>query len=246
MIESKTCLLTGCLSGIGKATLIHLAERGYNILAGIQFSDKQFLDFCNDLSRKNKTKIIPIVFDLQDENSIKTAVKEIRKTQLDVDSLVNIAGMTIDSNSLMASSSDMTKVYKINVVSQILLTQYILRLMLRKKSGSIIFISSISALDGMPGQLSYSSSKGALISATKTFSREFAKNGIRFNCIAPGIINTQMNEIVPEEILEERLHRTALKRIGMPSEVASTIEFLISDLSSYVTGQVIRVDGGFK
>jgi 3-oxoacyl-[acyl-carrier protein] reductase len=116
--------------------------------------------------------------------------------------------------------------------------------MLKQKSGSVINISSISGIDGNPGQLAYSASKAAIIGATKTLSAELAPLGIRVNAIAPGVIKTEMTECLSDGVVESFLGRSALRQLGLPREVGSVILFLASNLSSYVTGQIIRVDGG--
>ena len=116
--------------------------------------------------------------------------------------------------------------------------------MLKNNSGSIVNVSSISALDGVGGQLAYSSSKASILGMTKTLSRELGSSGIRVNAVAPGVIDTEMNKNVPSEILDERLKNTSLKRMGDPKEVSDVIAFLLSDMSSYINGQVIRIDGG--
>ena len=125
-----------------------------------------------------------------------------------------------------------------------LLTQLVTKKMLKNNSGSIVNVSSISALDGVGGQLAYSSSKASILGMTKTLSRELGASGIRVNAVAPGVIDTEMNKNVPSEILDERLENTSLKRMGDPKEVSDVIAFLLSDMSSYINGQVIRIDGG--
>jgi 3-oxoacyl-[acyl-carrier protein] reductase len=125
-----------------------------------------------------------------------------------------------------------------------LLTQYIVKLMLKYKKGSIINVSSITGIDGNAGQLSYASSKAALIAATKTLSKELAPKGIRINAVAPGVIDTDMIKTMTNEQLNKFINKTSLQYIGIPSSVAKPILFLASDLSSYITGQVIRIDGG--
>ena len=118
--------------------------------------------------------------------------------------------------------------------------------MVRQGHGSVVNTSSISAIDGSYGQLSYSASKAALIGATKTLSKELASAGIRINVIAPGVIDTEMNKIVPDNIIHENIKKMKIKRLGKSHEVAKTILFLASDLSNYITGQIIRIDGGIK
>jgi 3-oxoacyl-[acyl-carrier protein] reductase len=144
----------------------------------------------------------------------------------------------------MVSLHDLRSVFEVNFISQSYLTQFVVKLMMRKKFGSIVNISSISAIDGNSGQYAYSSSKASIIGATKTLSKELASYGIRVNCIAPGVIDTDMNKLVPQSKIEENISKMSIKRLGFPSEVAHTIVFLSSDLSNYITGQVLRVDGG--
>jgi 3-oxoacyl-[acyl-carrier protein] reductase len=140
----------------------------------------------------------------------------------------------------------MKLIFEINFFSQIYLTQFVTKLMIRQGYGSVVNTSSISAIDGSYGQLSYSSSKAALIGATKTLSKELASKGIRVNAIAPGVISTDMNKIVPDIIIQENIKKMKIKRLGKADEVAKTILFLASDLSNYITGQIIRIDGGIK
>jgi 3-oxoacyl-[acyl-carrier protein] reductase len=158
--------------------------------------------------------------------------------------VVSLVGVTNDANFQMVKKDDLIKTYNINVVSNLYFIQLLSKILIRQCTGSILFVSSISALDGNEGQLSYSCSKGALVSATKTLSKELGSKNIRVNCIAPGVINTTMNEVVPKNIIEDKVSITSLKRIGQPIEVASTIYFLLSEESSFITGQVIRIDGG--
>jgi 3-oxoacyl-[acyl-carrier protein] reductase len=135
-------------------------------------------------------------------------------------------------------------VFNINFFSQIVFTQYIVKIMLKYGGGSITNISSISAIDGNQGQLAYSASKAAWIAATKTMSLELGPQGIRVNAIAPGVIATAMTENLSEEVISRQMTKCDLKRLGTPEEVAQAIAYLASDLSSFVTGQIIRIDGG--
>ena len=244
LLEGRNIVVTGCLKGIGRATLDMLAENGANVWACSQHEDSGFAAHIKVLEKSHKVAVTPLYFDLLDQESIKAAVKVIFSAKKPVDALVNIAGMTQDALFQMVSMDQMKQVFEVNFFSQILFTQYITKLMLRNKKGSVVNVVSISGIDGNPGQLSYSASKGALISATKTLSAELAPQGIRVNAIAPGVINTEMTEKLPEETLRRFMDKSALKHMGLPAEVAGAIMFLVSDLSSYVTGQIIRVDGG--
>lgn len=244
LLKGKNAVVTGCLKGIGRATMELFAKNGANIWACCQYQDPLFDESIANLQQEYNVRITPLVFDLTDYEQIKVAAKTIMSSKEPVDVLVNIAGMTHDALFHMISIEQMKRVFDVNFFSQMLLTQYVTKLMLRQKSGSVINISSISGIDGNPGQLSYSASKAAIIGATKTLSAELASSGIRVNAIAPGVIKTEMTEGMPNDTLNRLMHRSSLKHLGLADEVGNVIVFLASDLSSYITGQIIRVDGG--
>jgi 3-oxoacyl-[acyl-carrier protein] reductase len=246
MLKNKNSVITGCLCGIEKKTLEVFAANGSNVWACALDYNEEFEKFCSDLEKKNNVWIKPIYFNLLNQDEIKSAVKEIMSDKKPIDALVNIAGMTEDAIFHMVSMETMKKIFQVNFFSQIYLTQMITKLMLRNNKGSVINISSISAIDGNYGQLSYSASKSAIIGASKTLSKELAPKGIRINVLAPGVIQTKMNENVPEEIINNHIKKMGIKRLGTADEVANTILFLASDKSSYITGQIIRIDGGIK
>lgn len=244
MLNGKNIVVTGALQGIGRETVSCLASLGANIWACAHILDNNFLDFCDEIAISNDINIYPLEADFNSTESVKDMAREILKAKLPIHGLVNIAGITKDAIFQMTSSDDIRNIHNVNVVSTLVLTQAICKKMIRDRFGSIVNISSISAIDGVEGQLSYSSSKAALIGATRTMARELGADNIRVNCIAPGVIDTSMNASVPKDILDARLDSTSLKRMGNPSEVANLVAFLISDLSSYITSQVIRIDGG--
>lgn len=246
LLQGKNAVITGCLKGIGKATLELFASNGVNIWASCQFPDVTFEQNIAELQRKHGIWITPVFFDLTNYEQVKQAAKAIILAKKPVDILVNVAGMTHDALFHMITMEQMKQVFEVNFFAPLLFTQYLTKLMLKQKSGSVINVASISALDGNPGQLSYSAAKAALIGATKTLSAELAPSGIRVNAITPGVIKTEMTEKIPEEKLKQFMQKTSLKRLGLPNEVASALLFLASDLSSYVTGQVIRIDGGIN
>lgn len=246
LLQGKNAVITGCLKGIGKKTLEVFAEQGANVWACAQYADKEFEQFCSELAGRTGNWIKPVFFDLTDTDAIKAAIKAIASDKLPIDVLVNVAGYTKDNIFHMTSMEQLKLIFEVNYFSQILISQYITKLMLRKKSGSVINIASISGIDGSHGQLAYSSSKAALIGATRTMSRELASQGIRINAIAPGIIDTDMNVLVPKNVLEGHFKNMSIKRMGSSEEVSNAILFLASDLSRYMTGQIIRVDGGMK
>lgn len=245
-LNNKNAIITGCTQGIGKATLEEFAKNGANIWACAIKYNEEFEVYCKNLSEENKIWIKPVYFNLINQEEIKVGLKQIASDKLPIDILVNIAGMTKDAITHMVTMDQMKLIFEINFFSQIYLTQFVTKLMVRQGYGSVINTSSISAIDGSYGQLSYSSSKAALIGATKTLSKELASKGVRVNAIAPGVIATDMNKIVPDNIIKENIKKMKIKRLGNADEVAKTILFLASDLSNYITGQIIRIDGGIK
>ncbi|MCW2474357.1 MULTISPECIES: SDR family NAD(P)-dependent oxidoreductase [unclassified Symbiopectobacterium] len=244
LLPGKNAVITGCLQGIGRATLEAFAREGANVYACCQNEDADFDKYTIDLSEKYGVSIIPVYFDFLDETAIKHGVSVILKDKKNIDVLVNVAGVTLDALFHMVTMEQMKKTFSINFFSQMFFTQYITKMMLRQKKGSVINVASISALDGNPGQLSYAASKAALIAATKTLSAELAPKGIRVNAVAPGVIQTAMTANLPQEVLRRQMARCELKRLGLPEEVANAILYLASDASSYITGQVVRIDGG--
>ncbi len=244
LLEGKTAVVTGCLQGIGRATLDLFAENGADVFACCQTETDEFSNHITLLQEQFGVEVVPIYFDLSDENTIKKAARDIQQRKKRIDVLVNIAGMTKDALFEMVTMEQLHQIFEINFFSQIMFTQYMVKIMTKYGEGSIINMSSISALDGNPGQLAYTSSKASWIAATKTMSAELGPKGIRVNAIAPGVIATAMQENLPAEALDRQMAKSNIKRMGLPSEVASAIMYLASDLSSFVTGQTIRVDGG--
>ena len=215
-----------------------------DIWACCQYKNDDFEKHISLLSSLYNVNIIPIYFDLSKEDEIKNGIKSIVSYKKQIDVLINIAGMTQNSLLHMTPLSKMRELFEIDFFSQIYIIQQISKIMMRNKSGSIINISSITATDGNSGQISYSSAKAALIGASKTLSIELGKFGIRVNSISPGVIYTDMTKELSKDIFDGLLSNCKLKRFGLPKEVADLLLFLSSDLSSYITGQNIRIDGG--
>lgn len=244
LLNGKTAVITGCLRGIGRITMDLFAENGANIFACVQVEDDDFKSHIADLSVKYGVTITPVYFDLLDETQIKAAMKYILSTKQPVDVLVNIAGMTYNALFQMTSMDKMRTLFEVDFFSQILISQSIVRIMLKQKSGSIINIASIAGIDGNSGQVAYSAAKAALIGATKTMALELGSSNIRVNAVAPGVIDTAMTQVLSDDIRAKLIKPALIPRIGAPDEVAKVLLFLASDLSEYITGQVIRIDGG--
>lgn len=245
MLSHKNAVITGARRGIGRATVEAFAKNGANIWACAREKNDDFEADMKAVAEKYDVEIWPVYFDVTDETQVKQAVQVIRRQKKDVDILASIAGVAGDKSSFpMSSMTDIRYVLETNYFAVTLLTQYIVRLMIRQNKGSIIYISSIAGLDGTPSQYAYASSKAALIGAMKNLSREVAVNHIRVNAVAPGMIETDMGNEIEESLKAEMLSKVTMKRMGKPEEVANAITFLASDMASYITGQVFRVDGG--
>ena len=246
LLTGKTYVITGCLQGIGRSTLDTFCANGANVFACIMNETDEFITHVEQLKETYGVNVIPVTFDMMDNDQIKNAVRMIQKEKLSIDGLVNIAGLNRDALFPMVTMDQLQTTFQVNFFSQVLLSQYIVRLMQRNpgKSGTIVNTASIAGIEGNIGQLAYASSKAAVIAATKTMALELGDKGIRVNAIAPGVIDTPMTQVLAENVIAQKMKHIELKRLGQPEEVADLIMYLSSDLSSHVTGQVIRVDGG--
>ena len=245
LLKGKTAVVTGCNRGIGKAILDVFANNGANIWACTRQPDDKFSEYVTSLSKKTGVEINQVYFDFTQIDQIKTGVKTILSKKTAVDVIVNNAGVIFTSLFQMTSIDKMKEIFNINYFSQMLFTQILVRSMIRQGSGAIVNISSSAAIEGNEGRTAYAASKAAIIASTKVMAKELASNNIRVNAIAPGLTETDMMiESTPEEAIYDTLQRTCLKRVGRPEEIANVVLFLSSDLSSYMTGQVLRVDGG--
>ena len=245
LLKDKNAVVTGCSRGIGKEVVRVFAENGANIWACIRKENQNFTKYVNILEQQHSVKINLVYFDLENEEQIKSGFKAIKESKLPVDILVNNAGVIFTALFQMTSMQKMKEMFEINYFSQMLFTQYIARIMMRRKSGSIINISSSAAIEGNEGRTGYASAKAAMITSTKVLAKELAPYNIRVNAVAPGLTQTEMMESsTPEVALKETLNRICMKRVGQPEEIANSVLFLASDLSSYMTNQVLRVDGG--
>ena len=245
LLKNKTAVVTGCNKGIGKKILEVFSSNGATVFACIRNPDKEFKSLINEIEKKYKNQIITIQFDLADENQVKDAANNIISSKKSIDILINNAAMIHTAIFQMTSIKKLKEVFEIDFFSQTNFTQYILKSMVKNKKGSIVYISSSSALDGNEGRSAYSSAKAALITQSKVLSRELGVYDIRVNTIAPGLTDTDMmRKNTTEETIKDVLSRVSLRRVANPEEIANAALLLSSDLSSYVTGQVIRVDGG--
>ncbi len=244
LLNKKWAIVTGSNRGIGKAIVEKFARNGANVYACARCKNLDFEKQLHEWAIDYNVKIIPIYFDLTDDKEIKLAVNEIRSNKNTIDILINNAGKAHGGLVSMTKIETMKDIFDVNFYGPMAFTQQIVRLMMKNKSGNIINISSVTGLKGNRGTIAYGSSKAALIYSTQVLAKELGAYNIRVNSIAPGYINTDMFEENDGAIIDEVLERTSLKKIGDPSEVADVAVFLASAMSSYVTGEIIRVDGG--
>ncbi|MBQ8040664.1 MAG: SDR family oxidoreductase [Lachnospiraceae bacterium] len=245
-LEGKNAVVTGSNRGIGKATVIKLAENGCNIWACARKKTDDFEAELNRISSENNVKITPIYFDLSDETDIKENFKEIYKTKESIDILVNAAGIVNVDLFQMTSMKVLRNVFETNFFGAAFLTQLVLKVMTRQRSGSIVNVASISGLDVHPSNCTYGSSKAALIAFTKLLASEVGSLGIRVNGVAPGPTDTDMIRIVQGKVGDAVLQNCAMNRFAKVEEIAEAILFLASDKSSFINGEIIRIDGGLK
>lgn len=244
--ENKNAIITGANRGIGNAIVKKFAENGCNIWACARAKTESFERQMADFSEQYNVVITPVYFELTDENQIKDAIKIIYKEKVNIDIMVNAAGIVHTDLFQMTSMSTMRNVFDTNFFGPVTLTQLVLKIMSRGKKGNIINIASIAGLDANPTNCTYGSSKAAMISFTKILASEVAMMGIRVNAIAPGPTNTDMVQIVEKKVGDALLDRCAMKRLAEADEVAEVAVFLASEKSSFVNGQVLRVDGGAR
>jgi len=240
----KTVLLTGANRGIGKEILHLFTREGATIIACLRKENADFSLFINDLATKYKVSITPLYFDLADEDNIKAALKTLIDQKIKIDVLINNAGIAMGALLQMTSQAKLKEVFQINFFSQVLITQYISKLMIKQNSGSIINMGSVAGLDNFAGYTAYGSSKAAIMFFTKTIAKELAPYNIRVNAIAPSLTDTNMALQMEDKATKEMISRSDLNRLGQPSEIAELALFLASDKSSFITGQIIRADGG--
>ncbi|MEL0238429.1 MAG: SDR family NAD(P)-dependent oxidoreductase [Gammaproteobacteria bacterium] len=244
LLSGNTALITGTSRGMGKSIAEVFSSHGCNLLCHIRELKNEDQIWAEKLSKKFKTKIEFVIFDLNDQDTISNEIKKLIKISETIDILVNNAGITHNSITQMTLEKALNEQMLIKFFSPYKLSQLVIKKMIRQKSGSIINIVSTAAFDGNPGKSSYGASKAALHAAGNSLANELGSFGIRVNSIAPGVTETDMLESMTDEVIKQAVDTTDLRRVGQPEEIANTALFLASDMSSYVTGQVIRVDGG--
>jgi len=237
--SNKTALVTGASRGIGKTIAMILAKNGMKVI-GVATS-KESLKSIEDIDN-----ILPFCCDISDENSIEDLYHFAKKNADTIDILVNNAGIHMDNILLRMKKEEWQKVLDVNLNGPFYLTRILLKDMIKNKNGRIINISSISGTDGNKGQSNYSASKGGLLAFTKSLAKEVGRRNITVNCIAPGVIETDMISDLTDTVKNDYLDRIPLKKFGKPEDIGKMILFLSSDEASYITGQTFYIDGGIS
>ncbi len=240
-LQGKVALITGSTRGIGKAIASTLAEHGADVI--ITGRNKATAELVAE-NIKNEFNVNAYGVELDFSKDITESWKEIQNLVGNVDILVNNAGLTRDTLFIRMKQEDWDEVINANLTGTFKITQLVVKGMMKKRYGKIINISSIVGFIGNPGQVNYATTKAGLIGFTKSLAKELASRNITVNAVAPGFIETDMTEQLPVEVKEKYLEQIPLNKFGKPEDVANAVLFLASDLSSYITGETIHVNGG--
>ena len=243
MEEKKVVLITGGARGIGRKVAEVYAENGYDVVINY-VSEKTDVEGIKKEIEKRGVKCTLVKADVSKAEEVEKMVEQAIQEFGKIDVLVNNAGITRDCLLMRMSEEDFDKVIEINLKGTYLVTKQVIKYMMKKRQGSIINLASVVGVVGNAGQCNYSASKAGIIGFTKSVAKELAARNIRANAVAPGFIETDMTNVLKDEIKENINEQIPLKRMGTAKEVAELIYFLGSEKSSYITGQVINVDGG--
>ena len=235
MLNGKRALITGGARGIGKEIALKFAENGATVISG----DLMDADYTHE-------NITHIKLNVTDRENIKEVAKELKEKYGRLDILVNNAGITRDSLLQRMKEADWDLVVDINLKGVFNVMQGFVSLLLKSKASSVINMASVVGVDGNLGQTNYAATKGGVIAMSKTWAKEFGRKNLRSNALAPGFIKTDMTHVLPEKVVEKVLDNTPLRKMGDAEDVANAALFLASDNSKFITGQVLRIDGGLN
>lgn len=243
MLKDKVALVTGGSRGIGRAIAISLAKNGANIAINYSNSSEKAEKMLEEIKALG-VNAISVKADVSNEEDVNNLVKTIEKELGKIDILVNNAGITKDNLLIRMKTEDFEDVIDVNLKGTFLCTKAVSRAMMKKKYGKIINITSVVGITGNAGQANYSASKAGVIGFTKSMAKELGSRGIRVNAVAPGFIDTEMTQVLSEEIKTTMINNIPLNAFGNPEDIANLVVFLASSSADYITGQVINVDGG--
>ncbi|MBF0988870.1 MAG: 3-oxoacyl-[acyl-carrier-protein] reductase [Clostridiales bacterium] len=240
---SKVAFITGATRGIGRAIALELAKEGYNIALNYRTENEALETLKKEISELG-VECYPVQGDVSKAEDSERMTKEIIEHFEQIDVLVNNAGITKDNLILRMKEEEFTDVINVNLVGTFNITKNVIKYMTKKRYGKIINLSSVVGISGNAGQSNYAASKAGIIGFTKSIAKELASRNITANAVAPGFIQTDMTNVLKDEIKEAIEGTIPLKRLGTAEDVAKVVKFLASEESSYITGQVINVDGG--
>jgi len=239
VLDGKIALVTGGARGIGREICLLFAKNGAKVIAA-----DVLIEGAEEIAKLAGGGSCAVKLDVSNGKEVEKVVDDIVGKEGRIDVLVNNAGITRDNLLLGMKDEEWDKVIAVNLKGVFFVTRAAIKHMMRQRSGSIINMSSVSGLHGNPGQANYSASKAGVAGLTKTVAKEYAKRGIRVNAIAPGFIKSEMTDVLSDKVKQTVLETIPMKKFGEPIDIAKAALFLACDMSSYITGQVITVDGG--
>lgn len=243
MLEGKVAIVTGASRGIGRGIALTLASYGANVVVNYCGSHEKAKEVAKEIEQMGR-EVLLYQGNVADMDAMKEMVKETTKKFGRIDILVNNAGITKDALLIAMKEEEFDQVLEVNLKGSFICMKQVLRIMMKQRYGRIINLSSISGRMGNAGQVNYSASKAGIIGMTKSLAKEVGGKNITVNAVAPGFIDTDMTAVLKEELKEAIVAGIPLKREGKPEDIAETVAFLASDKASYITGQVLSVDGG--
>ena len=243
MEEKKVVVVTGASRGIGKEIALKYAENGYNVAINY-VSDKTNVEELEKEFKDKGAEALIVKADVSKSEQVQEFIKAVIEKYGKIDVLVNNAGITRDMLLMRMKEEDFDKVIEINLKGTFLVTKEVVPYMMKKRDGKIISLSSVVGVTGNAGQCNYSASKAGIIGFTKSIAKELASRNIRANAVAPGLIDTDMTNVLSDEVKENINKQIPMRRMGTAREIANVVYFLGSEESSYITGQVINIDGG--
>ena len=244
IMTRKSVIITGASRGIGKACALEFAKNGYDILVCYQSREDAALAVCEE-AKQFGAKAIPFQMNTADISDCRRTVAKAMMTFGKVDALITCAGIALPALFTNTTENEYTSVFDVNMKGTFFLSQAAAKEMIAAGGGSIVTVSSMWGIAGASGEVAYSASKAAVIGFTKALAKELAPSHIRVNCVAPGVIDTDMNACYDEDTMSALAEKTPLSRIGTPEDVARAVFFLADENAAFITGQTLSVDGGF-
>jgi 3-oxoacyl-[acyl-carrier protein] reductase len=243
-LEGKKILITGATRGIGKSIAEHLASQKAHVIFNYRSAPETAQQFANHLKELGASDSHALEFDITDSNKIKESITNFTKEFGPISGLVNNAGISKDQIVLRLKEEDIAQTLDTNLKGSILVASHLARGFLKAENVSVVNISSVVGLMGNASQIAYSASKAGLLGLTKSFAKELASRNVRCNAICPGFIETEMTQNLEEKARDSYLENIPLQRFGSTEEVSNLVLFLLSQASSYITGEIIKIDGG--